>query len=63
MTTARALGLMMILIATAAWPCRAEDVIGGRWEGTAQIPDDELTVVVDLAQDFGSADGFLYALE
>jgi hypothetical protein len=53
MTTARALGLMMILIAAAALPCRAEDVISGRWEGTAQIPDNELTVVVDLAQENG----------
>src|SRR6476659_9374766 len=54
MTTARVLGLMMILIAAAALPCRAEDVVSGRWEGTAQIPDDELTVVVDLAQKNGA---------
>ena len=54
MTTARALGLMMILIAAAALPCRAEDVVSGRWEGTAQIPDNELTVVVDLAQENGA---------
>ena len=43
--------LTLILIVAAALPCRAEDVISGRWEGTAQIPDDELTVVVDLAQE------------
>ena len=54
MTAARALGLMMILIVAAALPCRAEDVISGRWEGSAQIPDDELTVVVDLAQENGA---------
>jgi hypothetical protein len=54
MTTARVLGLMMILIAAAALPCRAEDVVSGRWEGTAQIPDNELTVVVDLAQENGA---------
>ena len=54
MTAARALGLMMILIAAAALPCRAEDVVSGRWEGTAQIPDNELTVVVDLAQENGA---------
>jgi len=54
MTAARALwGLMLILIAAAALPCRAEDVVSGRWEGTAQIPDNELTVVVDLAQENG----------
>ena len=45
--------LTMILIVAAALPCRAEDVISGRWEGTARVPDDELTVVVDLAQENG----------
>jgi hypothetical protein len=55
MTAARALvRLIAILIVAAALPCRAEDVISGRWEGTARIPDDELTVVVDLAQDNGA---------
>jgi hypothetical protein len=46
--------LITALIAAAALPCRAENVISGRWEGTAQIPDDELTVVVDLAQNNGA---------
>ena len=55
MTAAGALvRLITILIVAAALPCRAEDVISGRWEGTAQIPDDELTVIVDLAQDNGA---------
>ncbi len=55
MTAVRALvRLMVILIVAAALPCRAEDVISGRWEGTAQIPDNELTVVVDLAQENGA---------
>lgn len=55
MTAARALvRLMMILIGAAALPCRAEDVVSGRWEGTAQVPDNELTVVVDLAQENGA---------
>jgi hypothetical protein len=54
MTAARALGLMMILIVAAALPCRAEDVVSGRWEGSAQIPDNELTVVVDLARENGA---------
>ena len=54
MTAARALvRLMMILIVGAALPCRGEDVVSGRWEGTAQIPGNELTVVVDLAQENG----------
>ena len=46
--------LIAILLAAAASPCGAEDLISGRWEGTARIPDDELTVVVDLAQDNGA---------
>jgi hypothetical protein len=45
--------LITLLIVAAALPCRAEDVISGRWEGTARVPDDELTVVVDLAQENG----------
>ena len=55
MTAAGALvRLIMILIVAAALPCRAEDAISGRWEGTARIPDDELTVIVDLAQENGA---------
>jgi hypothetical protein len=55
MTVAGALvRLITILIVAAALPCRAEDVISGRWEGTARVPDDELTLVVDLAQDHGA---------
>ena len=52
MTAASALvRLIAILIVAAALPCRAEDIVSGRWEGTARVPDDELTLVVDLAQD------------
>jgi hypothetical protein len=55
MTAARALvRLMMVLIVAAALPCRGEDVVSGRWEGTAQIPGNELTVVVDLSQENGA---------
>jgi hypothetical protein len=55
MTAARALvRLLVILILAAALPSRAEDVISGRWEGTAQIPDNELSVVIDLAQENGA---------
>jgi hypothetical protein len=55
MTAASALvRLIAILIVAAALPCRAEDAISGRWEGTARVPDDELTVVVDLAQEKGA---------
>jgi hypothetical protein len=42
--------LIMILIVAAALPCRAEDVISGRWEGAARIADEKLNVIVDLAQ-------------
>ena len=55
MTAAGALvRLIMILIVAAALPCRAEDAISGRWEGTARIPDDELNIIVDLAQQNGA---------
>jgi len=55
MTAAGALvRLIMILIVAAALPCRAEDAISGRWEGTARVPDDELTIIVDLAQENGA---------
>src|SRR6516225_3956980 len=46
--------LIVILVAAAALPCGAQDLISGRWEGTARIADDELTVVVDLAHDNGA---------
>src|SRR6516162_5278612 len=46
--------LIAVLIVAAVLPCRAEDAISGRWEGSARIPDDELTVIVDLAQQNGA---------
>ena len=55
MTAARALvRLVLILIVAVALTSRAEDVINGRWENTAQIPDNELSVVIDLAQENGA---------
>jgi len=55
MTAAGALvRLIAILVVAAASPCRAEDVISGRWEGTARIPDDELNIIVDLAEQNGA---------
>src|SRR5262245_64053590 len=48
------LRLMAILILAAALPCRAEEIISGRWEGTAQIPDEELNLIVDLSQENGA---------
>ena len=46
--------LIAILVVAATLPSRAEDAISGRWEGTAQIPDDELNLVIDLAQENGA---------
>jgi hypothetical protein len=46
--------LTPILILAATLTCRAEDAISGRWEGSARIPDDELTVVADLAEQNGA---------
>ena len=55
MTPAGALvRLIAILIVAVALPCRGEDAISGRWEGTARVPDDELMVIVDLAQENGA---------
>ena len=48
------LRLITIFILATALPCRAEDAMSGRWEGTARVPDYELTVIVDLAQENGA---------
>jgi hypothetical protein len=54
MKAASALAFLIILIIVAPISSRAEDRISGRWEGTAGVPDNELTVVVDLAQQNGA---------
>lgn len=46
--------LIAILIVAAVLPCRAEEIMSGRWEGSAQIPDDELNLIVDLSQENGA---------
>jgi hypothetical protein len=48
------LRLLAIALFAAGLACRADDLISGRWEGNARIPGDELTVVLDLAQDNGA---------
>ena len=54
MTTAGTLmRLIAILLVAGALPCRAQDLMSGRWEGSARVPDDELTVIVDLVQQNG----------
>jgi len=42
-----AVGTFLIASVTV---CRAEDAVAGRWEGSVQIPDRELTLIVDLAR-------------
>jgi hypothetical protein len=55
MTAAGALvRLVGMLIFAAALSCSAEEVNSGRWVGTAQIPDDELNLIVDLSQENGA---------
>jgi hypothetical protein len=55
MTAAGALvRLVGMLIFAAALSCSAEEVISGWWVGTAQIPDDELNLIVDLSQENGA---------
>jgi hypothetical protein len=46
--------LLAIVVFAAAFPCRGEEAISGRWEGTTHIPDDDLNVIVDLAQENGT---------
>jgi hypothetical protein len=46
--------LVGMLIFAAVLPCLAEDVVSGRWEGSAQIPDYELNLIVDLSQENGA---------
>jgi len=53
-TTGALVRLIAMMIVAAALPSRAEDAISGRWEGTARVPDDELTVIVDLAEENGA---------
>jgi hypothetical protein len=48
------LRLITIFFVATVLPCRAEDAISGRWEGTARVPEYELTVIVDLAQENGA---------
>ena len=52
--TGALLRLLAIVVFATALPCRGEDIIGGRWEGTTQIPDDELNVIVDLGGENGA---------
>jgi hypothetical protein len=48
------LRLVAIVVLATASPSRGEEAISSRWEGTAHIPGDDLTVIVDLAQENGA---------
>jgi len=48
------LRFVVILILVFAAVCRGENVVSGRWEGTARIPGSELNVIVDLAEENGA---------
>jgi hypothetical protein len=48
------LRLVAIVVLATALPSRGEEAISSRWEGTAHIPGDDLTVIVDLAQENGA---------
>jgi hypothetical protein len=48
------LRLVAIIVLATASPSRGEETISGRWEGTAHIPGDDLTLIVDLAQENGA---------
>ena len=43
--------LVLTLLLTATLLCRAEEPAAGRWEGKIQVPEMELKLIVDLAQD------------
>ncbi len=46
--------LLAIVVFAVALPCLGEEALSGRWEGTTHIPDDDLNVIVDLAQENGA---------
>jgi hypothetical protein len=48
------LRLVAIVVLAISLPCRGEEPISGRWEGTTHIPSDDLPVIVDLAQGNGA---------
>jgi hypothetical protein len=47
--------LILVFVFACALVCRAEDKATGRWEGVVNVPDRELTLVVDLEQGAGGS--------
>ena len=46
--------LLAIVVFAAVLPCHGEEAISGRWEGTTHIAEDDLNLIVDLAQENGA---------
>ena len=44
---------ILIILSISAIACRAEEPLAGRWEGSIKIPERELKLIVDLAQQSG----------
>jgi hypothetical protein len=47
--------LVLIFVFISTLLCRAQESASGRWEGSVKIPERELRLIVDLAQDRGGA--------
>jgi len=45
--------LTLIFIFSSALFCQGQEAVTGRWEGSVKIPDRELKLIVDLAQESG----------
>jgi hypothetical protein len=45
--------LTLIFIFSSALLCQAQETATGRWEGSIKIPERELKLIVDLAQESG----------
>jgi hypothetical protein len=54
-TNLKPMRLTIALLFVLALSCRADQLAVGRWEGSVRIPERELKLIVDLAQDSGGA--------
>ncbi len=53
--TTHMMKLALIVLLAGALCCRAEETAEGRWEGKVKIPEMELQLIIDLAQDSAGA--------
>src|SRR4051812_11698986 len=51
----RQMRILIVVLLASCLVCRAEEKMAGRWEGSVQIPEKEIRVVVDLAHENGGA--------